>query len=91
LQRVQSRQQSPQQREELQQFYDRLRKELAAYRIQTRKSGACVLRERVWQKPGRHMISDHDGQEIDKVLEAGKEYICDFCATVGSRSCKPVQ
>lgn len=90
LERAQRAQPSPRQRAELQAGYARLRRDLAAYRIQSPRGGACVKNELVWHKPGKHLVSNADGKEFITTLSAGKEYICDFCAASGGYSCKEI-
>lgn len=91
LQRAQRAQPSPRQRAELQAVYARLRRDLAAYRIQSPRGGTCAKDELVWHKPGKHIISNADGKEINTMLLSGKEYICDFCSPSGSYSCKEIR
>lgn len=88
LERAQRALPGPRQRAELQSIYARLRRDLAAYRIQSPRGDACVKNELVWHKPGKHLVSNADGKEFITTLSAGKEYLCDFCAPAGGYSCK---
>ncbi|HNN97129.1 MAG TPA: hypothetical protein PKI03_32895, partial [Pseudomonadota bacterium] len=88
VQRGQRSQPSARQQTALQAIFERLRRDLSSYRIQSLRAGACVAGERVWHKPGKHIVSNADGKEINTYLSAGKEYVCDFCSPTGIFSCK---
>ena len=78
------------QREVIDGLVRRLRADLASYRIKQRVDGVCTLdKDPNWQKPGKHMIQpEKSPYKIYKTLEAGKDYICDFCVPADQQECR---